>query len=176
LRIAEKSSLASTVVANGQFFVVRKAALDQVSGYDSVRNKVLDDVELARSLVKNGSHGCVANGAAIASTRMYSSWVEIQAGYGKSLHAAFGSVLGSAVAITFVFLTGIAPLIAGITGSSIGWYAFAAVTLTRAMSAIKVGKTGLDAFLHPLSSALLIYLIVFSWMMRGQVQWKGRTL
>jgi hypothetical protein len=176
LRVAEKSSLASTVVANGQFFVVRKAALDQVGGYDSVRNKVLDDVELARSLVKNGSHGCVANGAAIASTRMYSSWTEIKAGYGKSLHAAFGSVLGSAIAIAFIFLTGIAPLIAGITGSSIGWYAFAAVTLTRAMSAIKVGKSGLDAFLHPISSALLIYLIIYSWTMRGQVQWKGRTL
>jgi hypothetical protein len=176
LRVAEKSSLSSTVVANGQFFVVRKAALDLVGGYDSVRNRVLDDVELARSLVKNGSHGCVANGAAIASTRMYSSWTEIKAGYGKSLHAAFGSVLGSAIAITFLFLTGIAPLIAGITGSSIGWYAFTAVTLTRAMSAIKVGKSGLDAFLHPISSALLIYLIIYSWMMRGQVQWKGRTL
>lgn len=176
LRVAEKSSLASTVVANGQFFVVRKAALDQVSGYESVRNKVLDDVVLARSLVKNGSHGCVANGATIASTRMYSSWREIQAGYGKSLHAAFGSVLGSGIAIVFVFLTGIAPLIAGITGSTIGWYAFGAVTLTRTMSAIKVGKSGLDAILHPISSALLIYLIIYSWMMRGQVQWKGRTL
>ena len=176
LRVAEKSSLSSTVVANGQFFVVRKAALDQMGGYDSVRNKVLDDVELARSLVKNGSRGCVANGAAIASTRMYSSWTEIKAGYGKSLHAAFGSVLGSAIAIAFIFLTGIAPLIAGIAGSSIGWYACAAVTLTRAMSAIKVGRSGLDAFLHPISSALLIYLIIYSWMMRGQVQWKGRTL
>ena len=176
LRVAEKSSLASTVVANGQFFVVRKAALDQVSGYESVRNKVLDDVVLARSLVKNGSHGCVANGATIASTRMYSSWREIQAGYGKSLHAAFGSGLGSGFAIVFVFLTGIAPLIAGITGSTIGWYAFGAVTLTRTMSAIKVGKSGLDAILHPISSALLIYLIIYSWMMRGQVQWKGRTL
>ncbi len=176
LRIAERSSLSSTVVANGQFFVVRRAALAQVGGYDSVRNKVLDDVELARTLVKNGSHGCVANGAAIATTRMYSSWREIQAGYGKSLHAAFGSVLGSGIAIVFVFLTGIAPVIAGITGSTIGWYAFGAVTLTRVMSAIKVGKSGLDAFLHPVSSALLIYLIIYSWMMRGQVQWKGRTV
>ncbi len=176
LRIAEKSSLTSMVVANGQFFVVRRAALAQVGGYESVRNKVLDDVVLARSLVKNGSHGCVANGATIASTRMYSSWREIQAGYGKSLHAAFGSIFGSAIAITFLFLTGIAPLIAGITGSTIGWYAYAAVTLTRTMSAIKVGKSGLDAILHPISSAILIYLIIYSWMMRGQVQWKGRTL
>lgn len=149
LRVAEKSSLASTVVANGQFFVVRRAALAQVGGYESVRNKVLDDVELARTLVKQGSHGCVANGAEIASTRMYSSWKEIQAGYGKSLHAAFGSVFGSALAITFLFLTGIAPLIAAITGSTIGWYAYAAVTLTRVMSSIKAGKNPLDALLHP---------------------------
>jgi hypothetical protein len=176
LRIAEKSSISSMVVANGQFFVVRRAALAQVSGYKSVCNKVLDDVELARALVKQGSHGCVANGASIASTRMYSSWGEIQAGYGKSLHAAFGSVFGSALAITFLFLTGIAPLIAGITGSYLAWYAYAAVTLTRAMSSIKTGKNGVDAFLHPISSALLIYLIIYSWLMRGQVQWKGRTL
>jgi cellulose synthase/poly-beta-1,6-N-acetylglucosamine synthase-like glycosyltransferase len=176
LRIAEKSSISSMVVANGQFFVVRRAALAQISGYESVRNKVLDDVELARALVKEGSHGCVANGAEIASTRMYSSWKEIQAGYGKSLHAAFGSVFGSALAITFLFLTGIAPLIAAITGSAIGWYAYAAVTLTRVMSSIKAGKNPLDALLHPISSALLIYLIIYSWLMRGQVQWKGRTL
>ncbi|MEY3995509.1 MAG: hypothetical protein RL690_905 [Actinomycetota bacterium] len=150
LRIAEKGSISSMVVANGQFFVVRRAALAQVG-----------------ALVKQGSHGCVANGAEIASTRMYSSWRQIQAGYGKSLHAAFGSVFGSAIAITFLFLTGIAPLIAGITGSPIGWYAYAAVTLTRVKSSIKTDKNGLDALLHP---------IIFSWMMRGQVQWKGRTL
>ena len=176
LRIAEKSSISSMVVANGQFFIVRRAALAQVGGYDSARNKVLDDVELARALVKQGSHGCVANGAEIASTRMYSSWGEIQAGYGKSLHAAFGSVFGSGIAIAFLFLTGIAPLVAGIMGSYAGWYAYAAVTLTRVMSSIKSGKNPLDALLHPISSALLIYLIIYSWLMRGQVQWKGRTL
>ena len=100
LRIAEKSSISSMVVANGQLFIVRRAALAQVGGYDSARNKVLDDVELARTLVRNGSHGCVANGATIASTRMYSSWGEIQAGYGKSLHAAFASVFGEKIKIT----------------------------------------------------------------------------
>jgi len=44
------------------------------------------------------------------------------------------------------------------------------------MSSIKVGKSGLDAFFHPISTALLIYLIIYSWVMRGEVQWKGRTL
>ena len=176
LRFAERSSMSSTVVANGQFFVVRRSVLEKIGGYRAVANKVLDDVALGRELVKSGSHGTVANGSLIASTRMYSSWAEIQAGYGKSLHSAFGSLVGSLIAITFLFVTGIAPLIAGITGSEAGWYAFAAVTLTRTMSAIKAGKSGLDGFLHPISSALLIYLIIYSWLMRGHIQWKGRTV
>lgn len=176
LRIAEKTAHSSMVVANGQFFVVRRTSLEQVGGYESVKANVLDDVFLGRALVKAGARGCVANGASIASTRMYSSWKEIEAGYGKSLHAAFGSAFGSLAAIAFLFLTGIAPLIAGITGSNIGWYAFGAVTLTRTMSAIKVGKSGVDGFLHPVSSALLIYLIIYSWMMRGEIQWKGRKV
>ncbi|MEI7540845.1 MAG: glycosyltransferase [Actinomycetes bacterium] len=176
LRIAEKAASASMVVANGQFFLVRKKALEQIGGYESVSDKVLDDVFLGRALVKKGFNGCVANGASIASTRMYTSWKEIEAGYGKSLHAAFGSIFGSLIAIAFLFITGIAPLIVGITGSPMGWYAYAAVTLTRTMSSIKVGKIGLEAFLHPISSALLIYLIVYSWIMRGEVQWKGRVV
>ena len=100
LRFAETTSRSSMVVANGQFFVVRRAALAQISAYESVKNQVLDDVFLGRTLVKNGSHGCVANGSAIASTRMYSSWKEIEAGYGKSLHAAFGSLLLSLIHIS----------------------------------------------------------------------------
>ena len=176
LRIAESTSRPSMVVANGQFFVVRREALEKAGGYEAVKADVLDDVFLGRALVKSGSHGCVANGASIASTRMYSSWKEIESGYGKSLHVAFGSIFGSLIAIAFLFLTGIAPLIAGIYGSYVAWYAYGAVTLTRTMSSIKSGRNGLDGFLHPISSALLIYLIIYSWIMRGEVQWKGRTL
>ena len=176
LRLAESTSRPSMVVANGQFFVVRRAALEKISGYEAVKADVLDDVFLGRALVKSGSHGCVANGASIASTRMYTSWREIQSGYGKSLHVAFGSIFGSLTVIAFLFITGIAPLIAGISGSYVAWYAYGGVTLTRTMSSIKSGRNGLDGFLHPISSALLIYLIIYSWIMRGEVQWKGRSL
>jgi hypothetical protein len=30
--------------------------------------------------------------------------------------------------------------------------------------------------MHPISSTILIYLIIYSWSMRKSVQWKGRTL
>ena len=176
LRIAETTSRPSMVVANGQFFLVHSDALQQIGGYELVRNKVLDDVCLGRELVAQGLHGCVANGADIATTRMYSSWKEIEAGYGKSLHSAFGSIIGLIVAIVFIFLTGIAPLIAGITGSTIGWYSFGAIMVTRIISSLKSRSNVLASIFHPISSALLIYLIIYSRLMRGQIQWKGRTL
>ena len=176
LGIAEKASFASMAVANGQFFIVRKGALLLVGGYESVKADVLDDVFLARRLMKTGSHGVVVNGADIAECRMYSSWSEIEAGYGKSLRHAFGSPFGSLCAIFFIFLTGIAPLLFALMGSPWGWLAFAFIVSTRILSAIRARTRIIDSLFHPISSTLLIYLIFYSYLMRGHIQWKGRTV
>ena len=176
LGIAEKASFASMAVANGQFFIVRRKALLLVGGYESVKADVLDDVFLARRLLKTGSHGVVVNGASIAECRMYSSWSEIEAGYGKSLRHAFGSPFGSLCAIFFIFLTGIAPLLFALMGSAWGWLAFAFIVGTRMMSASRARTRIIDSLFHPISSTLLIYLIFYSYLMRGDIKWKGRNV
>ncbi len=173
LRATMRSTNAAFAVANGQFFIVRRSAL---SGYQGVADQVLDDMQLARVLLSNGHKGSVVNGGAIAQCRMYSSFTELRAGYAKSLWKAFGSVLGSIVAIAFIFLTGIAPILLILTGSPWGWIAFELIVLSRVISAsISNGKI-VDSLLHPISSILLIYLIFYSWSVRKSVQWKGRTL
>ena len=176
LRYAESSGQKSMAVANGQFFVVRRASLETVGGYQSVKNAVIDDVFLARELIKSGSSGTVINGSEIAETRMYASWGEIEAGYGKSLNKAFGSVFGAVFAITFLFVTSIAPLILGFRGNPYGWLGFAAIVGTRVLSAIKSRGRVLDSVLHPISVVALIYLIVYSYLVRKTVMWKGRTV
>ena len=176
LRYAEKSGQKSMAVANGQFFVVRRSALASIGGYQSVKHAVIDDVFLARELVKNGSSGTVINGSDIAQTRMYTSWREIKAGYGKSLNKAFGSVFGALFAVAFLVTTSIAPLILGLLGNSYGWLGFAAIVATRVLSAIKSRGNILDSVLHPISVVALIYLIVYSYLRRGSIQWKGRTV
>jgi hypothetical protein len=163
-------------VANGQFFVVRRSALDSIKGYESVKHAVIDDVFLARQLIAIGSSGTVINGSDIAETRMYSSWREIEAGYGKSLNKAFGSLIGAIFVIVFLFATSIAPLVLGLLGNPYGWLGFAAMVGTRALSAIKSRGNVLDSVLHPISIAALIYLIVYSYLVRGTVTWKGRTV
>jgi glycosyltransferase involved in cell wall biosynthesis len=176
LRYAESSGRKSMAVANGQFFVVRRSALASIGGYQSVKHAVIDDVFLARELVKNGSSGSVINGSEIAQTRMYASWNEIKAGYGKSLNQAFGSIVGAIFVVAFLIATSIAPLILGLLGNPYGWLGFAAIAGTRVLSAVKSRGRVLDSVLHPISVLALIYLIVYSYLRRGSIQWKGRTV
>ena len=176
LRYAESSGQTSMAVANGQFFVVRRSALDSIGGYQSVKHAVIDDVFLARELVKSGSSGTVINGSDIAQTRMYTSWNEIKSGYGKSLNQAFGSIAGAVFVVVFLIATSIAPLILGLLGNPYGWLGFVAIVGTRVLSAIKSRGKVLDSVLHPISVLALIYLIVYSYLRRGSIQWKGRTV
>jgi len=176
LRFAEGSRQKSMAVANGQFFVVRRTALDSIGGYESVKHAIIDDVFLARALMENGSTGTVINGSDIAQTRMYASWNEIKAGYGKSLNKAFGSFSGAVFVVAFLFASSIAPLILGLLGNPYGWLGFAAIVGTRVLSAIKSRGRVVDSVLHPISILALIYLIAYSFIMRGKVQWKGRTV
>ena len=176
LRYAESSGQQSMAVANGQFFVVRRSAMAAIGGYQSVKHAVIDDVFLARELVKNGSSGTVINGSDIAETRMYASWSQIKAGYGKSLNQAFGSIVGAVFVVAFLVATCIAPLFLGLLGNPYGWLGFAAIVGTRVLSAIKSRGSVIDSVLHPISVLALVYLIVYSYLRRGSIQWKGRTV
>lgn len=176
LRIAEKSTRPSLAVANGQFFLVTKSALDLTSGFQKIAAEVLDDMKLARVLIATGAHGGVADGSTLAKTRMYKNFSDIKAGYGKSLWSAFPTRLNTGIAITFIFVTGVTPVLVWFSGNPIGLFTFQIIFITRALSAKRSGGRILDSLLHPISSVILIYLIIYSWRARGKVQWKGRTL
>ena len=176
LRGAEKFPLTSTVVCNGQFLVMRGSSLKTIGGFESVSHKILDDIELGRSFVAGGFRGAVIDGSAISATRMYNGLNEIRLGYGKSLHLAFGSVMGSVIAAIFMIGTSILPLIFSLTGNFLAITALLAIIGTRFVSAAASGTRLRDSLLHPLSAALFIYLLYFSWRNRGKTQWKGRTL
>lgn len=176
LRFAEKSGRAAFAVANGQFFAVRESALSAVSGFSGIKTAVLDDMELARALLRYGFKGTVVNGSHLATCHMYNSWAEVKSGYGKSLWVAFGSKFGSLLAISLLFLTGIFPIIALLFGFQAGFYALEFVIVSRIIAARVSGAKIFDSFLHPISITLLIYLIIYSWSARGKVLWKGRAI
>lgn len=178
LRLAEKLRKPSMVVANGQFFIVKRSAYLEAGGHEAIKSEVLDDLELGRSLVRRGFAGGVADGSKIAMCRMYNTADELIEGYSKSQWRAFGSPLGSAFVVLILFATSILPIILGLSGYIFGWYGYFASVVSRLLVAWKTNSVVSSASLHPISAAIWIYLILLSWYRkgRGELTWRGRNL
>jgi cellulose synthase/poly-beta-1,6-N-acetylglucosamine synthase-like glycosyltransferase len=178
LTFAAKFRIPSMAVANGQFFIVRRDALSAIGGFDSVKGEVLEDIELARRLWRAGLSGSVVDGSAIAHCKMYESNQELIDGYSKSLWRAFGSPAGALFAIALMVATSWLPLIAGILGNPWGWFAFFAISLSRLVAALRTASFWQSFLLHPLSVALLTYMVARSFRLKrtGNLTWRDRAI
>jgi cellulose synthase/poly-beta-1,6-N-acetylglucosamine synthase-like glycosyltransferase len=176
LRLAMRSSRTSLAVANGQFLLVRKSALISSGGFATIKSSVLDDIDLARVLIHGGFRGGVCDGSTIASTRMYSSFREIRAGYGKSMSTGFGGLFGSLALALVMAISGILPFIGSIAGSPIATASLLMVIASRIISAISSRSLLIDALLHPISALLFIYLLIYSNLFHSKITWKGRPV
>lgn len=167
LRVAERSSRPSLAAANGQLLAVRRDAYRRAGGHAGVRDEVVEDVALLRSVKRTGGRGTVVDGTSLATTRMYDGWREMADGYAKSLHTT--------PPVVPLLLAGLylAPLL--------GRHRLACWALGvagRAVSARRTGSPVLVAAAHPVSVAAYVALDVRSrWLARrGLLAWKGRAL
>jgi len=176
LRLAMRSSRPSLAVANGQFLLVKKSALVSVGGFASIQSSVLDDIDIARVLIRGGFSGGVCDGSKIASTRMYTSFNEIRAGYGKSMSTGFGGVFGSLALAAVMGISGLLPFIYSFFGSPMATVALLLVVSSRVVSAISSRSLIIDSLLHPISTIAFIYLLIYSNFFRSKITWKGRSL
>jgi glycosyltransferase involved in cell wall biosynthesis len=167
LRAMERSRRPSLAAAGGQFLVLDRAAYRRAGGHEAVRDKVLEDIELARAVKRSGGRIALADGSRLARCRMYASWPELRDGYTKSLRASSGPA--------FFLIWYLLPL------AALPWYpvpAGLAVLLGIAGRMIAARATGgrvlPDALFHPVSVLLFGYLVVRS--RRRKVTWKGRPV
>lgn len=173
LRLAERSSRPSLSAANGQLLAVRRDAYDRAGGHAAVRDAVVEDVELLRSLKRTGGSGGVCDGTALATTRMYDGWDELVAGYTKSLWTL------PPATVALLVLLYVVPPVAALRGSRPGALGYAAGVAGRVITARRTGSRPLPASLaHPVSVAAFAGLAVRSRVARrrGTLAWKGRLL
>jgi len=190
LRLAERSARPSLTAAGGQFFLVRRAAYDAAGGHAAVRDRVLEDIELARAVKRSGGRVGLADGSQLAFCEMYDSWSDLVDGYTKSLWASFGSLVGAAAVLLMLLLAYVAPPVAAVVGLLAmtpgsppsplvvaGVTGYLAGVAGRAVTARATGsKAWPDAFAHPVSILLLTGLVVRSFLRRDQVTWKNRSV
>lgn len=163
LIISQRLALKSMVVANGQFFIIKRDAYFKSGGHESVSREVLDDLKLAKQLLAKGFKGGVAEGSQVSQCQMYQSGKDLIKGYQKSLWSAFGSPLGSVVAVIILFISGVLPFLFALAGSEDGLIAFTFLVLSRVIASVRTGSLPNTALFHPLAIAMLILLIIYSW-------------
>ncbi len=75
--------------ANGSFILVNRKLYDQIGGHETVKDKVLEDVLLARHTKKQGHTTLYGDGTSIYSAHMYDNIAGIWEGFSKNAISMF---------------------------------------------------------------------------------------
>jgi hypothetical protein len=187
LRAMERSPRPALAAAGGQLLAVDRAGYDRAGGHTAVRDRVLEDVELARAVKRAGGRIALADGSRVAACRMYTSWRELADGYAKSLWAAFGSARAAAAVVLLLLILYAVPPVLGLAAAGAGAYgaalaggcAYALGVAGRVVSARATGgRAWPDALAHPLSIVVFAALVARSFRLRHRnaLSWKGRAV
>lgn len=75
--------------ACGQFMAFKRKAYEAIEGHESVKDKIVEDVELAKNIKRAGFSMNMYHGQKAVSCRMYASQKELWAGFRKNFLAGF---------------------------------------------------------------------------------------
>ena len=183
-------------IANGQFIMIKRSVYDAIGGHEHIKDQIVEDKAISEQVKWNGYRLIVANGYAVARTRMYTSLPEMWEGWTKNIYlglsdrpslmllGAFGAFILLLAALvlplwpllgTFWFLRGGGGLALTVIAESLLLWAI--VIYARARVARGMGISAWYAFTLPLGAGVFAAMMFTStWkVLSGQgVTWKGR--
>ena len=174
--------------ANGQFMAFTKSAYEQIGGHQSVKNEIVEDVELSRQIKKTGLKLRLFHGVGGVYCRMYANKSEILEGFRKNFLAGFrfNIILFSAAAI-FHIMVYVLPYITLII--SIFWDRLLILALSLLVILITIFQRLFLAkwfkwdliysFTHLIGVLWFQYLGILSisdFLMNRKVKWKDRPI
>jgi len=173
--------------AIGQYILMRRDALEEVGGYRSIKDSIVEDMALSRAMRACGRPTAFVDAQASASCRMYHGYADAFRGFAKSVFGAVRGrslvIIGLAAAIVGLIL---APFHIWLRAVLAGGVSFHPSVVPVLLFLLVWGLTLLDrglpayqALLYPLAFANLV-LIGFVGMLRtgfGRgIEWKGRLV
>ncbi len=180
-----------TVMANGQFILVRREAYEAIGGHAAIRDEVVEDVRLAQRMVAAGRSLFVAHAEELIQTRMYASLAGIIEGWSKNV--ARGARIGAwpavraiapwvAVALPVVAWVlppaMLAASLAGFGGDGLQLWAFAATGADLffwAVADLRQRVPVAYALTFPFGALATALVFARSALRGGRILWKGRS-
>jgi chlorobactene glucosyltransferase len=131
-------------LANGQYLLVSRAAYDALGGHAALRGEVVEDIEFARRLKRDGRFRLiVAEGTQLVRVRMYRSFREIWDGFTKNMYLGTrGDVRAIAGGVLFCAMLSVAPPLLALASLRRGRRAEAAEALAASLAVMAVGYYG----------------------------------
>jgi chlorobactene glucosyltransferase len=189
LFLALKKQTPAFSVTIGQFMLFRRAAYEDIGGYEEARSNVNDDVLLGRLLMEKGYRWCLVDGTDFISCRMYHNLSETIEGFSKNVFGFFDYRI-----LPFVF-TWMAVAAIFLEPLYIVCQAFLAgqtAVLAARLALVAVLETMLLVFMAYRRMGIPLYMTFFYWLtiflfvlvamrsmvlsLTGHASWKGRTL
>ena len=183
-------------IANGQFIMIKRSVYDAIGGHESVKDQIVEDKAISEQVKWNGYRLVVADGYAVARTRMYTSLPEMWEGWTKNIYlglrdqpsllvlGVFGAFL-LLIATLFLPIWPLLGLLWYLQGG--GWLAATVIAKSlilwifliyvRARVAKAMDISAWYAFTTPLGAAIFAAMMLTStWkVLSGKgVTWKGR--
>ncbi len=174
--------------ACGQCMAFKREAYRAIGGHRSVKQEVVEDLQLARRVKRHGLRMRMYHGLSAVSCRMYKSEGELHEGFSKNFLAGFGNSLTAFILAGILhLLVYLLPFLLLPTAWLSGWtnlalLSFIAVAITlwhRVILARWFEWSIPYALLHPLAVLWFQKLAIESVILhlRGEeVRWKGRSL
>jgi glycosyltransferase involved in cell wall biosynthesis len=179
LRKVYSSPNPSFVAANGQFILIERRMYKSMGGHDSVRNKIEEDMEIARNLKKGGHRVLTALGGRYIFCKMYDGFKDSFNGFSKNFFPGFNT--SASVFITLSWFAGIiqlAPFIVPFIGIS-ATVPLLLVLAGRGLISVRSGQNPLiNIILHPIQMILMMLIGIYSVLLhkRKRVRWKDRVI
>lgn len=179
------SSKSMVAAANGQYLMISRETYDAIGGHEAVKDKILEDVELAKLVKQSGRRIRFRYGRDAVKTRMYRTLAAIWEGWTKNLALLFPFPL----LLAGLRLSELISVIAGLVAFFVGlqreaeWLMIVGALVSVPLAAnffyrIRKAHFGwINTIISPLGLPIFVILLVRSRLhyMRKQVSWKGRT-
>jgi len=166
-------------VANGQWFCFHREAYKKVGGHESVKNSLLEDMDLARRLMREGKSILPVLATSDLRVRMYFSWNELKEGFTKNLFfLAGGTLRGTFFVLSLSFLLYAFPFVAAFLNQEGAAFLLGGLLLFRGIACVVFRSSSETVWLHPvgyLAFSGLCLKSLWSYWTRSFV-WRGRQV
>ncbi len=179
VKLVSSPKFKSFAGANGQFILWRKDTYSKTGGHSEVKDEIVEDIETARFLKKNGYKILLMMSKDLVSCRMYTNFEEAVSGFSKNIYPA--SAMPAILFILNVLFLVISNIVPFILMFYFDYFIFISLLILSeriVVSYISSQNILINILLHPLQMIMLLYISLKSVYLTktGKSIWKDRQL